>query len=167
MKLDSAASAVISEDGRCILLQKRRDFRLWALPGGGIEPDEDPVDAAVRETREETGYHVAVDRLVGVYPSAQPGNCKHVYAAHAVGGEPIRQGPETVAVRWFPVDHLPITLVPWHRPCIRDALMGSLEPADRLEPLPGWQVALFKLLIRTRDALRLLRTGGSGRGGRP
>ena len=167
MKLDSAATAVISEDGRCILLQKRRDLRIWGLPGGGIEPDEDPVDAAVRETREETGYYVAVDRLVGVYPSAQPGYCKHVYAAHVVGGELIRRGPETAAVRWFPVDRLPITLAPWHRPCIRDALSGSPEPVERLARPPGWQVTLFKLLIRARAALRLLRTGGSGRGGRP
>ena len=39
--------------------------RWWITPGGGVEPGEDDVDAAVRELFEETGAHVAPSELVG------------------------------------------------------------------------------------------------------
>jgi 8-oxo-dGTP diphosphatase len=40
---------------------------LWNLPGEGVESGELPTEAVLRETREETGLEVAVERLVGVY----------------------------------------------------------------------------------------------------
>jgi 8-oxo-dGTP pyrophosphatase MutT (NUDIX family) len=48
-----------------ILLCKRTDNGLWGLPGGGIEEGEEPLDAAVRELREETG--LSLDREAFVY----------------------------------------------------------------------------------------------------
>jgi ADP-ribose pyrophosphatase YjhB (NUDIX family) len=38
----------------------------WTLPGGGIEHGEDPVAGVVREFREETGFQIRVDNLLGV-----------------------------------------------------------------------------------------------------
>lgn len=38
----------------------------WTLPGGGVEPLEDPVDAVVREVAEETGRTARIVRLFGV-----------------------------------------------------------------------------------------------------
>ena len=58
---------VIARDARGrLLLVHDRDARQWTLPGGIMEPDETPADAAVREVWEETGVHVALSRLVGV-----------------------------------------------------------------------------------------------------
>nr|WP_281352176.1 NUDIX hydrolase [Paracoccus aestuariivivens] len=45
----------------------------WDLPGGGAEPDENPVECALRELHEEFGLRLTTDRLSGrVYPSVTP-----------------------------------------------------------------------------------------------
>lgn len=50
-----AASAVVTEDRERILLQRRTDSGLWALPGGGMEMSDSLPGTAVREVGEETG----------------------------------------------------------------------------------------------------------------
>lgn len=70
----AASAVVIDHDGR-IVLQRRRDNEMWALPGGVMELGESVADCAVRETREETGLDVEVTGIVGVYSDP-----KHVFA---------------------------------------------------------------------------------------
>ncbi|MBF6044724.1 NUDIX domain-containing protein [Streptomyces sp. NRRL B-1677] len=62
-----AASAVVTDEAGRILMQRRADSGLWALPGGGMEMGESLVGAVVREVREETGLDVEVTGLVGTY----------------------------------------------------------------------------------------------------
>jgi ADP-ribose pyrophosphatase YjhB (NUDIX family) len=62
-----AASAVVTDGEGRVLLQRRRDSGLWALPGGGMEMGESLPGAAVREVREETGLEVEITGLVGTY----------------------------------------------------------------------------------------------------
>lgn len=48
-------------DGECkVLLHKHKKFGLWLAPGGHIENDENPVEAALREAKEETGLDVMI-----------------------------------------------------------------------------------------------------------
>lgn len=54
------------------LLHWHRKVRLWLPPGGHIEPDEDPVDAALRETLEETGLAVEILPTAERYGFAEP-----------------------------------------------------------------------------------------------
>lgn len=58
----SAAYALIVRDGRLALM--RQDGKL-DLPGGGIEGDETPEKAVIRECREEAGFEVTVGAFVG------------------------------------------------------------------------------------------------------
>jgi len=58
--------SVFDEHGR-ILLGCDAETGLWTLPGGAIDPNEHPADAATRECFEETGLLVRPQRLLGVF----------------------------------------------------------------------------------------------------
>ncbi|SHT15788.1 Putative MutT/NUDIX-like protein [Mycobacteroides abscessus subsp. abscessus] len=62
-----SASAIVTDEQGRILLVKRRDNTLWALPGGGHDIGESIEQTAIREVKEETGLDVDVTGLVGVY----------------------------------------------------------------------------------------------------
>ncbi|MFI0268378.1 NUDIX hydrolase [Streptomyces luteogriseus] len=70
-----AASVVVVDDSGRVLLQRRRDNGMWALPGGAMDIGESLPDCAVRETREETGLDVEITGIVGTYT-----NPRHVFA---------------------------------------------------------------------------------------
>lgn len=94
-RLRVAAYAVVLDGDRLLLAHWNEGGHTgWTMPGGGLEPGEDPADAAVREVREETGYDVELDGLLGVDsvtgPSVTTGEQVHsiriVYRARVVGG---------------------------------------------------------------------------------
>ena len=70
---------VLDDDGRLLMI-RRTDNGLYALPGGRHELGETMTETAVRETREETGITVEVDGLIGIYS-----NPDHVVASYDDG----------------------------------------------------------------------------------
>ncbi|MEM7132906.1 MAG: NUDIX domain-containing protein [Chloroflexota bacterium] len=64
-----SVAALFDESGKRLFLTKRSDNGLWCLPGGGMEPGEELAETCVREVLEETGLHVKVKRLIGIYSS--------------------------------------------------------------------------------------------------
>jgi 8-oxo-dGTP pyrophosphatase MutT (NUDIX family) len=54
---------------------------VWNFPGGGIEAGETPEEACIREVKEETGYDIAIIKLIHLE------NNKYTYLANVVGGE--------------------------------------------------------------------------------
>ncbi|MFE3775602.1 MULTISPECIES: NUDIX domain-containing protein [unclassified Streptomyces] len=62
-----AASAVVTDESGRVLLQRRQDNDLWALPGGGMDMGDSLPGCAVREVKEETGLDVEITGLVGTY----------------------------------------------------------------------------------------------------
>ena len=57
---------VTNSDGE-VLLIRRSDNQNWAVPGGAIDLGESMVQAAIRETKEETGVDCSITGLVGIY----------------------------------------------------------------------------------------------------
>ncbi|HEY9333931.1 MAG TPA: NUDIX hydrolase [Kribbella sp.] len=118
-----AAYAVCVEGGRVLLaryVSPYGDGSWWTLPGGGVEPGEDPFDTVTREVAEETGYESVVEQLLGVdsriVPAAvrrRPGPEDHqnigiFYAVRITAGttrpEPNGETAESV---WTPLTDVP------------------------------------------------------------
>lgn len=70
-RVRASVAVIIWDEHKRVLLEKRSDCGLWGLPGGKIEPGEAISQTAVREILEETGLHVRVTRLLGVYSGPQ------------------------------------------------------------------------------------------------
>lgn len=68
MSFRLAAYAVCITDGVVLLARSvtLAGDSTWTLPGGKVEPSEDPFDAVIREVAEETGCDALVERLLGV-----------------------------------------------------------------------------------------------------
>jgi len=154
------SSVVLLNDDSQVLLVLREDARIWALPAGHVEPGEAYEQAAVREAREETGYEIELDRLVGEYWRPQfphGGNTQYVFAGHVTGGDPAQHDWESVAVRWFPLDTLPWRLFPFSREHIEDACTHTATPVKKEQRLPKAQLLLlncFMVYRRIRNKLR-------------
>jgi 8-oxo-dGTP diphosphatase len=53
------SSCVVISKGKTLLLLHKK-LGVWLYPGGHVDPGEIPLEAAIRETREETGYRVKI-----------------------------------------------------------------------------------------------------------
>jgi len=152
-----ATAVVIHEDWQRILLHKREDFRIWSLPGGGLDNGETAEGAAIRETFEETGYQIAVDRFVGSYRSVQFSNVRQVYCGFVIGGQALDKGPETVKVGWFHPTALPSRMTSSTYTVIQDVLANHAEPIERDEYFRPWKVFAIQTLIKLRDIRNKMR----------
>lgn len=155
-----AVNVAVIHEGK-ILLTQRDDFETWILPSGGIEDGESIAQAAIRETKEETGLDVELTRLVGVYSrlsNISPGYMV-LFAAKPVGGEIKCQEGETIAVEWFAFDEIPNPLSAGHKRRIEDAISGVTGVAVLQEfDLPTMPNGLTrKELIERRDQSGLSR----------
>lgn len=131
--------AVREEQGR-LLLVRRCDSGAWELPGGRVDVGESAVEAALRETAEETGLRVRITGLVGLFTdpahlveAATGGEIRQQFVVcfhgWAVRGRPRPDGHETADAAWYdPADVAALALEPGARRWIHHALAGASEP---------------------------------------
>jgi 8-oxo-dGTP diphosphatase len=107
---------LVRQDNRVLLTQRRRepDLGLWTLPGGLVELGEGIREAAKRETKEETGLDVELERLLGVVDKIvydDDGRIRYHYAlidflGYPVGGEFKLCSSELLAAQWISLDDI-------------------------------------------------------------
>ncbi|MFL6060428.1 MAG: (deoxy)nucleoside triphosphate pyrophosphohydrolase [Marmoricola sp.] len=87
--------------GGRVLAARRADDGRWELPGGKVEPGEDPAAAAVREIEEELGCAITVTGWLEGSVPIREGLELRVATAALVAGEPVPRAGEHQAVRWL------------------------------------------------------------------
>jgi ADP-ribose pyrophosphatase YjhB (NUDIX family) len=112
-----AVSTLVSDAEGRVLLVYETDPDAWSTPGGSVEVDERPEDAARREVLEETGLTVRLDGIVTVlggpefHAHYKTGDevayVATIYRGSVVSGECRPDGDEVTAAEWFAIDALP------------------------------------------------------------
>jgi mutator protein MutT len=103
------AGCLVVENGCVLLLRRAINPQLgrWTFPGGYVDLSETPVQAAVRETREEVGMDVQIGNLLGLYWSEpHPSAVVAVYLATPAKGSP-KTSEEAAEVSYFAPDRIP------------------------------------------------------------
>jgi 8-oxo-dGTP pyrophosphatase MutT (NUDIX family) len=106
-----SAAVAIHDDQMRLLLCLHADRSMWVAPGGLIEPGEQPADAAVRETWEETGLLVEITGILGVYGGQdlvieyangdQAAYVGTVFRGRVIGGELRPDGHEILDAAYY------------------------------------------------------------------
>lgn len=134
----TASAVVLDDQGRVLLIHHNKSGR-WQYPGGHLDPNEDPAQAAQREVLEETGIHT---RPVTDQPFTHPAVITHptpftiieadvvdasfgphrhidfVYVLRATHGDLAAQLDEVAAARWVPLGDLPAYDMPAELPTL-------------------------------------------------
>lgn len=117
--------AVFVVHNQKILLLKHRKLNMWLPPGGHVDANELPDDAAVREVMEETGLDVSLVGEKGLninYPrqliiprgiqvediQADHQHINLVYFATLVGKSQFTPNKESTKMGWYSLDDLPL-----------------------------------------------------------
>lgn len=91
----NGAAAIVNRDDKLLMI-KSKDTGTWSVPSGGIETGESPEEACVRETWEETGFHVQVKQLVHIKNVAirDYDVTTYYYSCELIGGQITYHDPD-------------------------------------------------------------------------
>lgn len=105
----SAATIVLNEKNEILLIKGPR--RGWEMPGGQVEEGESLRDAAIRETKEESGLDIEIIKFCGIFQNVNESICNTLFLAKPIGGEPTTSS-ESLEVGFFPIEQA-LEMVTW------------------------------------------------------
>lgn len=107
-----AVQGWVESGGRYLILKRAREPERgrWDMPGGFVEPGEHPEEAVRRELLEETSMTIAVESLIGIYPSVYGDTGKKTldlaYRCRIESGE-VTISEESREFRWLALEDFP------------------------------------------------------------
>ena len=140
-----AAAVVVETDGGIVLGRRSIEpgYGLWCLPGGFVNDDEDPAQAAVRECMEEINAPVELTGLIGIYHIGKTTASSIVgiaYRGRLADGAVMSAGPEMLEVGTFAPDDLPPIAFPSHLAVLdgylRSQALAGPAPLTAAAPAP-------------------------------
>jgi 8-oxo-dGTP pyrophosphatase MutT (NUDIX family) len=100
-KIDYAADVLVVHNRR-VLLRMHDKYKMWLAVGGHIELDEDPLEAAVREVKEEVGLDVTI--FGSIDPeilAAQQNDSKEILPPRFINRHRINETHEHISLLYF------------------------------------------------------------------
>ncbi|MFD5017372.1 NUDIX hydrolase [Paenibacillus sp. NPDC058367] len=97
----SAATVVFNDQREILLIKGPR--RGWEMPGGQVEEGESLKEAAIRETKEESGIDIEINKFCGVFQNVDRSICTTLFLGKAIGGEPATSS-ESLEVGFFSIE---------------------------------------------------------------
>jgi ADP-ribose pyrophosphatase YjhB (NUDIX family) len=124
----------ITEAGELVLLRRGIEpgRGYWAQPGGFLEIDETVHEAAIRETREETGLLIEPGEIIGLYTRLEAAVVTIAFEARVVGGK-AAPTPEALEVMTFAPE-----AIPWSDIAFRTTMWMLRDWIDRRRPDLTW-----------------------------
>lgn len=119
----SVAGVVVNRENQFLVVQ-RRDNGKWEPPGGVLELDESFEQGVCREVLEETGVHINVESLTGVYKNMVQSVVALVFRCSVASGEP-QEREEARQVRWVDEAEAAELMDEAYFARVRDALSGG------------------------------------------
>lgn len=136
---------MVEKDGKILLVQEAKEsaYGLWNNPAGHLDAGENIIDGTVREVKEEIGFDVKIDGLIGVYYYTNKEGLLVVrfqFRASIKSGSLKFPKNEILDAKWFaPEEVLAMDDSKLRGPVIkasvRDYLTGKLYPIDALKYL--------------------------------
>ncbi len=141
-------STLVHNAGRFLLVEEydkmtSSKFSVLNQPAGHIEVDESLIEAAVRETLEETGWLVEIEAYLGLYINVAPDNItyhRHCFIARPISELPNAElDPAVIAAHWLTLEELDAAEAagrfrsPMVRPCFDDFLAGKSYPLELIQ----------------------------------
>lgn len=108
----ATVATVVYHDGRFLMVEEMSGGEaVINQPAGHIEQNETVVDAAIRETLEETGWNVTPEKLLGLYTYTAPSNgvTYHRYCLTARAGQQVpdaKLDEGIIGPVWMTIDEL-------------------------------------------------------------
>ena len=122
----SAATIVLNDQKEILLIKGPK--RGWEMPGGIVEEGESLKDAAIRETKEESGIDIEVLKFCGIFQNVDKSICNTLFIAKPIGGK-LTTSPESLEVGFFPIEQaLEMVTVGNFRQRIEHCLDNSIQP---------------------------------------